>query len=71
VLRERILPRWSGLGLLGAVGAFVPLVVAPAWTVDASVTVGPLPLQGEDALTVAAALGWTLLGAGLLRRAAR
>lgn len=66
VLRARILPWWSGVGLLGAVATFVPLLVAPATFIDAAVIVGPVLLQAENVLAAATTLGWTLLGAGLL-----
>jgi hypothetical protein len=67
VLREGVLPRWSGLALVAPVLAFLPVPLAPEAVISAEWTVGGFLLQSEDVIAACVAVGWLALGLGLAR----
>ena len=67
VVREGVLPRWSGLALGLPVLAFLPLPFAPSAVMSAEWTVAGVLLQSEDVIAAAVAAGWLALGLGLAR----
>lgn len=67
VVRERVLPSWSGRVLWLPVLAFLPVPLAPEAVLSAEWTVAGFLLQSEDVLAASVAVAWVGLGLGLAR----
>lgn len=70
VLRGRALPQLAGYGLLLAVVTFLPMIFATDAVIGASAVL-PGPVLGWDLIACCGAVGWIMLGYGLVTASRR
>jgi hypothetical protein len=67
VLRQGVLPRWSGIAIGLPVLAFLPVPLWPDAVISAEWYLRGFLLQSGDVISACVAVGWSALGLGLAR----